>query len=389
MKQIILLFHLFLIIALICNAIATPKYDGKVRKEKDGSESSYMIPPYMQSHASTLEILPDGSLASAWFSGEREEASGCAIVFSTLRNGAWSSAKTLSKRMGYSNQNPVLKFDEIHSILHLFHSQAKAESGESEATIWHLESHDLGKTWTEPAMWYSEPGSFPRNRIIPNNHDNSVIFPFYSATRTNKKFHKQNYAIFGYSTPDRNLSTSEGWKMMPLAGSAYLVQPSMVYLNNTASFITFFRDRRAKNIYSSSAKVAESNDWSKPDTTVLPNNKAGIEANTLLNGNIVMVFNPQTSGRDPLAIAISKDNGKSWSCQRNLQHGQSALLLSSNDTVEDDEGGNTLTKKKSPHNEFSYPSVLQTNDGAIHVTYTYLRQTIKYKRVDEDWICNH
>ena len=124
-----IIISLFLIIALICNAIATPKYDGKVRKEKDGSESSYMIPPYMQSHASTLEILPDGSLASAWFSGEREEASGCAIVFSTLRNGAWSSAKTLSKRMGYSNQNPVLFYDDIQDTLHLFHSQAKAESG--------------------------------------------------------------------------------------------------------------------------------------------------------------------------------------------------------------------------------------------------------------------
>ena len=219
MKQIILLFHLFLIIALICNAIATPKYDGKVRKEKDGSESSYMIPPYMQSHASTLEILPDGSLASAWFSGEREEASGCAIVFSTLRNGAWSSAKTLSKRMGYSNQNPVLFYSEIHSILHLFHSQAKAESGESKATIWHLESHDLGKTWTEPAMWYSEPGSFPRNRIIRNDDDNSFIFPFYSATNSNKKFDNQNYAIFGFG---KNLSSSNGWKMMPLPGSAIL-----------------------------------------------------------------------------------------------------------------------------------------------------------------------
>ena len=60
-----------------------------------------------------------------------------------------------------------------------------------------------------------------------------------------------------------------------------------------------------------------------PAKTVLPNNNAGIEANTLLNGDIVMVFNPQTKGRDPLAIGISRDGGKTWACQRNLQHGTS------------------------------------------------------------------
>ena len=141
-------------------------------------------------------------------------------------------------------------------------------------------------------------------------------------------------------------------------------------MNN--SWLTFFRDRRAKHIYASQGKDAEASHWGKPTPTQLPNNNAGIEANLLTNGHIVLVFNPQTSGRDPLAIGISKDQGKSWSCKRNLQHGVSAEEL----------------QKKKPHNEFSYPTVLQTKDGSIHVMYTYLRQTIKYKRVTEDWICN-
>ena len=36
--------------------------------------------------------------------------------------------------------------------------------------------------------------------------------------------------------------------------------------------------------------------------------------------------------------------------------------------------------------EFSYPSLCQTADGAIHLAYTYWRQAIKYVRVDEAWI---
>ena len=147
-----------------------------------------------------------------------------------------------------------------------FSHTAKAESGESKATIWHLESRDLGKTWTEPASIQNQGVS--RNRIIRNDDDNSFIFPFYSATNSNKKFDNQNYAIFGFG---KNLSSSNGWKMMPLPGSAYLVQPSMIRLKNATSskkWITFFRDRRAKHIYSASSNNAEIiTNWSAPEIT--------------------------------------------------------------------------------------------------------------------------
>ena len=33
---------------------------------------AYMIPPYKSNHASTIEVLSDGTLVAAWFSGEGE-----------------------------------------------------------------------------------------------------------------------------------------------------------------------------------------------------------------------------------------------------------------------------------------------------------------------------
>ena len=158
-----------LLLLLLCSVVRPePQYDGMVRPQADGSAAAYMKPPYKSNHAATIEVLPDGSLVGAWFSGAKEEAPGCAIVFATLPAGAkrWSAARTLSQRDKYSNQNPVLYFDNTTGILHLFHSQAPAEAGESESEIWHLQSRDYGANWTAPKAYFDSPGDFPRNRII-------------------------------------------------------------------------------------------------------------------------------------------------------------------------------------------------------------------------------
>jgi len=59
--------------------------------------------------------------------------------------------------------------------------------------------------------------------------------------------------------------------------------------------------------------------------------------------------------RTPLNVAISQD-GKQWSA---------ALVL-----------------EDSPVSQYSYPSVIQSADGMIHIVYTWRRQRIKYVKVD-------
>ena len=45
----------------------------------------------------------------------------------------------------------------------------------------------------------------------------------------------------------------------------------------------------------------------------------------------------------------------------------------------------TNNSKDQLNREFSYPSLCQTPDGALHIAYTYWRQAIKYVRVAPDW----
>jgi predicted neuraminidase len=86
----------------------------------------------------------------------------------------------------------------------------------------------------------------------------------------------------------------------------------------------------------------------------LPNPNAGIDAVTLADGRQLIVYNPVTRGRTPLAVAVSRD-GRAWT-----------KVL----TLEDQPG------------EYSYPAVIQTSDGLVHITYTWKRERVKHVVVD-------
>ena len=94
----------------------------------DGSYLAYLPPPAAANHAATIEQLPDSGLILAWFSGVKEEASGCAIALSRLLPGTtqWTTPVIVAERAGYSNQNPLLFYDKATNITHLYFSQVSA-----------------------------------------------------------------------------------------------------------------------------------------------------------------------------------------------------------------------------------------------------------------------
>ena len=98
--------------------------------------------------------------------------------------------------------------------------------------------------------------------------------------------------------------------------------------------------------------------------TSLPNNNSGTDAVTLQDGRQLLVYNhvkpaadlPGGKGpRTPLNVAFSKD-GINW---------QAALIL-----------------EDSPISQYSYPSVIQSSDGMVHVVYTWKRERVKHVLID-------
>jgi predicted neuraminidase len=97
--------------------------------------------------------------------------------------------------------------------------------------------------------------------------------------------------------------------------------------------------------------------WSELDTTAIVNSNSGVDAVGLASGGYLLVNNPLPPGRD-------------WWNGRNVLD----LQYSANGT-----DWRQLTElERHAAGEYSYPAIIQSADGRIHITYTFDREYIQY-----------
>jgi predicted neuraminidase len=100
----------------------------------------------------------------------------------------------------------------------------------------------------------------------------------------------------------------------------------------------------------------------------MPNPGSGLEVIRLRTGSWLMICNDVDDGRYRLAAIISEDEGRTWPHRTYLE----------NDAPGPGSGS------------YSYPSVIQAQDGAIHVSYSYARRdlgsAIEHARFSEPWM---
>lgn len=351
--------------------------DGVVRIDKADPRLHFAYLPtvFPSSHASNLLQLRNGDLLCVWFSGSWEGESGVAIVLSRLDKGSkqWSKPIVIDHHDGQSYQNPML-FEAPDGVLHLYHTTQPADGGENQARVLQLESHDGGHTWSQPRPMLDKAGAFTRHPMVVLP-DGAWLLPL--TVMTSEGIGKG--ADTNYSVMDISRDHGATWSECPVPNSQGLVQPTVVAIG-PHRWLSYFRDRRSVQMYRS-----ESSDgctWSAAEKIALPNNNASTQLTRLANGHLALVFDntsksfgaASTQARKPLTIAISTDNGATWPEVRDIEVGR--------------EGYGAAEGK--PHipgrEEYSYPSVTQTRDGQIHVSFTYRRQTIKEVSFPESWV---
>jgi len=349
-----------------------PAYDGVIRKSaQNGLREAYLPVLFPSSHASNLHALRNGDLLCVWFSGTSEGKSNVSITVSRLPKGnqRWTKPVVLSQQAGRSAQNPVL-FSAPDGRLWLFHTSQIADEGQKNSEVRALSSKDNGHTWTSPEPLFQKPGAFVRHPLLLGLKGEWLLPMYYTPEDPTKG--ERHYSVL-------NISKDQGetWTEYPMSDTQGLVQPSVVRLRD-GRLLALFRSRFADWIHRSYSDD-DGHSWTRPQRTQLPSNNSSFQLIRLKNGHLVLAFN-NIQGEDqhkkilwgvprsPLSVALSTDEGLSWPVVRDVQCEQRS------------------TPNGKASGEYSYPSILQTPDGTLHLTYSFLRETIKYVEFTEEWI---
>ena len=338
---------------------------GKDRQGIVVDEFIFDTAPFPESHASTIAETPDG-LVAAWFGGTKEKNPDCCIWVSRNIKGKWTAPVMVAdgiigKQEKRACWNPVLSMTPDGELL-LFYKVGL------DVPRWsgHLvRSKDNGKTW-------SKSEALPEGFLGPIKNKpvyigNRMICP--SSTEGEK-----GWRVHFEISDDKGKT----WKMVgPIAATEVQETDKVKRSGDETTVqaiqpsILIHKDGRLQAICRTKNNGALATSWSndKGDTwtplelTSLPNNNAGTDVVTLKDGRQLLVYNhyrylPEVGmnkNRTPINVAIS-DDGIHW---------DAAIIL-----------------EDSPINQYSYPSVIQSKDGMVHIVYTWRRQRIKYVKLD-------
>jgi predicted neuraminidase len=346
--------------------------DGVVRSSKlQGAKEAYLQMIVNSSHAANLLVLPSGDLLLTYYAGIYERGADESIVLSRLPRGSskWTEPVVVSHHADWANQNPLLFLAPDKSVW-LFHTTQKGGHDQTKDIVYGLKSTDEGHTWSEPVTVFPQLGLYTRQPLVV--FQNKWLFPVYHSAGGSITSNAQK----DHSYVEVSADAGKSWKECDVEGSGGFVQMNIIPISANR-LIAFYRSRYADWIYESESSDGCS--WTPPHATQLPNNNASIQATALKNGHLAIIFNntqaelkpehADTSSRRILSMALSEDGGKTWPWIRDIENPSiSEPILPLEDA------------------EYSYPSIVQSTDGMIHVAYTFRRETIKYMKFSEDWI---
>jgi predicted neuraminidase len=354
-------------------------------------------------HGSSIVSLPNGDFLVAWFQGSGERsADDVKIMGARLKKGEkiWSEPFLVADTPLIPDCNPVLFLNNQGKLFltwiavqanlweqSIIRFKTSVDYNKPGAPVWNWQDNILlkpGKNFEEEtaAKFKSMPestigwaGYAPKydemiveaskdptkrsigwmTRIKPLLYENGrIVLPLYSDG-------------FNFSLMAISEDSGETWHpSLPVIGRGP-IQPALARKKN-GNIVALMRD---SGDGPTRVHISESTDqgesWKATVKTDIPNT-ASVELLVLQDGKWAFLGNDINDGRYQLSLRLSDDEGKTWKWKTFIE--------------------NDLSKKGG----YSYPSLIQTRDGLLHMTYSYhpekQKKSIKYVVVDPKKITN-
>lgn len=310
-------------------------------------------------HSATMLELEDGTLLSAFFGGTHERHPDVEIRLSRKEpGGEWTAPVSVADGVQADDErlptwNPVLFQGQGNEVI-LYYKVGPSPSG-----WWGMKktSSDGGRTWSEGQKLGANLIGPVKNKAI-RLEDGTILAGSSTEGDGGWRVHVE-----------RSTDGGKTWNIIgPINDPDKIgaIQPTLLtYPDGRIQMLC--RTRSEVEFIAQSWSEDGGLTWSEMSSVGLPNNNSGLDAVTLKDGRQVLVYNHSTrtqpgmghKGRGVVNVAISED-GENW---------EAALVL---DYL--DQNGK----------QFSYPAIIQTADGLVHIAYTWHRERIKHVVIDPD-----
>ncbi|HLB34820.1 MAG: hypothetical protein A3F67_04330 [Verrucomicrobia bacterium RIFCSPHIGHO2_12_FULL_41_10] len=350
--------------------IASIRPVGRIVQERPFYQEEIIDPDssYPMAHVASMTELPDGTLAATWYAGSGEVQPDVKIYFALKKKGEllWSESRIIMTREKASHElqryikalGNALIFSEVDGTLRILY--VTISMGKWSGSMLNLTSScDGGITWKRSRRLFLSP-FFNLSELVKNAptplESGGWAIPIYQEFLG--KFPELLWLM-----PEKNSVCGENSFLRAsksrIAGGCSFFQPSMTAFNSPSA-VVFLRDYMTSGKIWRTKTVDAGSSWSQPEPTTLPNHDSGLASLRLSNGWLLLAFNDSTTSRDNLRLALSKDEGKTWK--------------------------RIATIAEEPKSDFSYPYFLQTQDGMIHLLYSWKRRHIHHVVFNEEWV---
>ena len=353
MKNIILLVGFVCAVASSFHTVSAQNYGDRAAILVE--EFVYESAPFPSAHAGTIVETANGTLLAAWFGGYAEKHKRVGIWTSRQVAGRWTPPVEVASGLQENDDylpcwNPVLFQPKTGPLVLFF------KVGPSPSEWWGemMVSHDNGQTWMD-------------RRKIPNGGigpvrckplelaDGQILCPGSDETNGIWTSHLEIL--------EKDLQNWTRTAPLHTPEEAETIQPTLLPFAD-GRMLMLCRDKNGNGNIWESWSNDSGKTWGKFAATKLPNPCAGVDGVVLADGRLLLIYNHTTSkptnsddppGRTMINLAVS-DDGKEW---------KAACIF-----------------ENSPKSEFSYPAMIQTKDGLIHILYTWNRVKMKHVVLD-------